>query len=63
MTAFLVTSIGLVGLGLGWALAPSAGAPLLILAMLLGVFSASGTGDQRYLAATLGCRRGATYRR
>jgi hypothetical protein len=54
VTAFLTTSIGLVGLGLSWAVAPIAGAPLLILAMLIGVLGGSGLGDRPYLGRRSG---------
>jgi hypothetical protein len=60
VTAFLITSI--VGLGLSWAVAPIAGAPLLIWAMLIGVLGGSGSGDRPYLAAALGRRSGVTDR-
>jgi hypothetical protein len=62
VTAFLVVSIGIVGLSLSWAVGPVAGAPLLILAMLIGVFGASGAGDRRYLVPALGRRSSVTYR-
>lgn len=59
---FLVASIGLVGIWLSWAIAPVAGVPLLILAMLIGASGASKVGDRRQPAAAFSRRRNITHR-